>query len=147
MADVSKIAEQKRELARKLFQDGAAADHVRAAVRDKFESGICNNDVYRIKHEVHGTVPHSRGGRKKGGKAAKKKKKKKVNRKSTALARSSLVPIPITMDTAPVSPGTDALLRALVTAMRAEGVDSVYLRADGHGEVRHAVRRTLDLGD
>lgn len=136
-------AKAKRELAAGMFRQGMSVMQAREAVREKFEQGIANTDLYRVYHETMGTQPRrGRGGRKKKRrKVAKPKPKPKP-------AATSLVPIEIPPQLIPVqprSPTVDALLRSLVQAMRAEGVDSLTIRADGGGRMYHVIERDINV--
>lgn len=137
-------AEQKRELVIAMFKAGKSVGEARTAVREKFDSGIANTDLYRIYHETLGTEP--RKGR--GGRKAKPRKVSKLKAKPKPKPPVSLVPIeipPALIPTGPRSPTVDALLRSLVHAMRSEGVDSLTIRADGGGRIYHIIERDINL--
>lgn len=145
------LAEQKVEYARELFSASSdtTSSAVKDAVKEKFGSGMGTYAALRIMHEVRGTKPRKRP-RKKLAKKAKTSKKKKATKKRATRRTSppspkpnGLVPIPIKVE---AQSSVDVLVRALVRAMRDEGIESLTIRADGRGRAYQLVGRDLDVG-
>jgi hypothetical protein len=136
MENVRDVAAKKRERAKLLIANGMDVPAVAAAIEKEFGQGMSKSVLYAYYHEHHGTEP--------------RQLKRRKRRKSAApLAVVPKKPQPIDVQvtpTDPASPTVDALLSALLRAMRSEGVDSVMLRADGRATVYHVVSRDMQIG-
>lgn len=146
---------RKAEYARTLFRQSseATSTSVQRAVKEKFGCGMGSYSLLRIMHEVRGTKSKPRKKKKVARKAKAKAKKIARRAKKTATKKprrskpkhesNSLVPIPVTIET---QSSVNVLIRALVRAMRDEGLESLTIRADGRGRAFQLVGRDLDVG-
>lgn len=147
------IAQEKRAFVRKLFEEKPerSSNEVEAAVKEQFGSSISTDGALAIMHEVRGTKPRKYARAKSKRKVARKKAAKKATaKKKAAKAKGSpkaktngLVPLPITVQT---QSSVEVLVKALVRAMRDEGVESITIRADGRGRAFQLVERDLNVG-
>lgn len=134
------VAEKKRERARALIAEGLQPIDVKQKVLEEFGTGISGSFIYPEYHKHHGTEPRAgRGGRKRR-KPARKSKTQLIIPSKTRAIEVDVRP------SSPSSPTVDALLTALLRAMRNEGVDSVMLRADGRATIYHVVSREVQIG-
>lgn len=149
------LAEQKRAFIRKLFEERPerSSNEVHTLVQEKFGGGAGAQAVLKVMHEVRGTKAAKRPQkkRKKPGPKPKPKQKSKpkskLGHKPKPKAKSNgLVAIPVTVQTQSAGSSIEALCRALVRAMRDEGIESVTLRADGSGRAFQLVTRDLNVG-
>lgn len=136
----NEIAEKKRQRVDKLLDDKVPPAEIRKRIMEEFGTGVANTYLYQRFHEKNGTRPTRNQRRKKP------KPKPKAKKKSTDLAvvHRPTEPIDVTV-TAHPSQAVDVLLSSLLRAMRAEGVDSVMIRADGRATVYHVVSREVQI--
>jgi hypothetical protein len=132
------VAARKRARAKQLIDAGKQPKPVMAAIKNEFGSGINGTVIYALYHKKHGTTPHPTRGK------YQRKKKKKVTGK-LAVVPKRIEPLDVVVPTAAPARAVDTLLSALLRAMRAEGVDSVMIRADGRATVYHVVSREVQI--
>jgi hypothetical protein len=135
------LAAQKVAYAQELFAQDAKPVAVFNAIKEKFGSQITRSTVYRLYHEFHGTEPQA--------KPRKKKAQKRAAKKTELTKASSIVPLPITItpDPYPSAPTVDALVEALVRAMRKHSIDRIELDVSGDCRIYHRLARHLHVGE
>lgn len=143
MADTrQEVAARKRARAKQLIDAGEQPQSVMDAIKSEFGAGISGTFIYALHHKKHGTTPHPTRGRYL---RKKKTKKKKVSAGKLAVVPKRVEPLDVVVPTAAPARAVDTLLSALLRAMRAEGVDSVMIRADGRATVYHVVSREVQI--
>lgn len=138
----NEIAEKKRQRVEELLDDKVPPAEIRKIVLEEFGTGVANTYLYQRFHEKNGTKP-SRNQRPKS-KKSKLKRSKPKSKPTTDLVVRKTEPLDVTV-TAHPSQAVDVLLGSLLRAMRAEGVDSVMIRADGRATVYHVVSREVQI--